>query len=170
MLINSIWNLGGGSSFLPSFLFLSFPPFHPLLWDRFITPIEFWEFKVYSNNHFFQNSKYTTIIISMGKKKVNRSPYCWQGNRGKICTSWGPSSFPGVASGKESTCQYRRCKRCGFDPWVGKILWRRKWQPIPGFLPGEFHGQRSLAGYSPWGGRVGHDWAHTHAVCTGNIT
>ena len=34
--------------------------------------------------------------------------------------------------------------------WVGKMLWRRKWQPTPVFLPGEFHGQRSLAGYSPW--------------------
>ena len=38
-----------------------------------------------------------------------------------------------------------------FDPWVGKIPWRRKWQPTPVFLPGESHGQRSLAGYSPWG-------------------
>ena len=36
------------------------------------------------------------------------------------------------------------------DPWVGKIPWRRKWQPTPVFLPGEFHGQRSLAAYSPW--------------------
>ena len=39
----------------------------------------------------------------------------------------------------------------GFDPWVGKIPWRRAWQPTPVFLPGESHGQRSLAGYSPWG-------------------
>ena len=38
----------------------------------------------------------------------------------------------------------------GFDPWVGKIPWRRKWQPSPVFLPGKSHGQRSLAGYSPW--------------------
>ena len=37
-----------------------------------------------------------------------------------------------------------------FDPWVGKIPWSRKWQPTPVFLPGELHGQRSLAGYSPW--------------------
>ena len=36
-----------------------------------------------------------------------------------------------------------------FDPLVGKILWRRKWQPIPVFLPGESHVQRSLEGYSP---------------------
>ena len=41
--------------------------------------------------------------------------------------------------------------RLGFDPWVGKIPWRRGWQPTPGFLPGESHGQRSLVGYSPWG-------------------
>ena len=41
--------------------------------------------------------------------------------------------------------------RLGFDPWVGKIPWRRKWQPTPVFLPGEPHGQRSLEGYSPWG-------------------
>ena len=44
-------------------------------------------------------------------------------------------------------------RRPEFDPWVKKILWRRKWQPTPVFLPGESHGQRSLAGYSPWGHR-----------------
>ena len=53
-------------------------------------------------------------------------------------------------SGKESACQCRRCKRCRFDPWVGKIPWSWKWQPIPVFLPGKFHGQRTLRGYSPW--------------------
>ena len=42
-------------------------------------------------------------------------------------------------------------KRGGFDPWVRKIPWRRAWQPTPVFLPGELHGQGSLAGYSPWG-------------------
>ena len=40
-------------------------------------------------------------------------------------------------------------KRHGFDPWVGKILLRRAWQPTPVFLPEESHEQRSLAGYSP---------------------
>ena len=39
----------------------------------------------------------------------------------------------------------------GFDPWAGKIPWRRNWQHTPVFLPGKFHGQRSLAGHSPWG-------------------
>ena len=48
----------------------------------------------------------------------------------------------------ESACQ---CRRCGFDSWVGKISWRREWQPTPVFLPGEPYGQRSLTGYSTQG-------------------
>ena len=44
-------------------------------------------------------------------------------------------------------------ERPEFDPWMGKIPWRREWPPTPVFLPGEFHGQRSLVGYSPWGCR-----------------
>ena len=43
------------------------------------------------------------------------------------------------------------CKGPGFDPWVGKVPWRRARQPIPVFLPGESHGQKSLVGCSPWG-------------------
>ena len=50
-----------------------------------------------------------------------------------------------------------QCRRPGFNPWVRKLPWTRKWQPNPVFLPGKSHGQRSLAGYSPWGPRVGHD-------------
>ena len=57
--------------------------------------------------------------------------------------------FLGGATGKEPICQCRRCKRLGFSPWVGKIPWRRKWQPTPIFLPGESHG--ILVGYSPQG-------------------
>ena len=59
--------------------------------------------------------------------------------------------FLGGTSGKEPACHCRRCRRRGFDPWVGKIPWRRAWQPTPVFLPGESHGQRSLVGCSPWG-------------------
>ena len=51
---------------------------------------------------------------------------------------------------QEFICQCRRHKRCGFNPWVGKIPWRRKWQPTPVLLPGESHGWKRLAGYSPW--------------------
>jgi hypothetical protein len=43
------------------------------------------------------------------------------------------------------------CRRAGFNPWVEKIPWRREWLLTPVFLPGEFHGQWRLGGYSPWG-------------------
>ena len=58
--------------------------------------------------------------------------------------------LPRWLSGKESTCQ---CRRYRFHPWVVKVPWSRKWQPASGFLPGKFHGQRSLAGYSSCGHR-----------------
>ena len=84
---------------------------------------------------------------------------CW-GGEGKAFL-WvpldRPLGFPGGTNRKEPTCQHRRHKRSRFDPWAETTLWRRAWQPTPVFLPGESHGQRSLAGYSPWGCRVGHD-------------
>ena len=55
--------------------------------------------------------------------------------------------FPGdtvVKKKKKSACQCSRHRTCGFNPWAGKVHWSRKWQPTPAFLPGEFHGQRSL--------------------------
>ena len=58
--------------------------------------------------------------------------------------------FP-MHSGKQSACQFRRCKRCRVDPWVRKIRLSRKWQPTSVLLPRKFYGQRSLVGYSPWG-------------------
>ena len=58
-------------------------------------------------------------------------------------------NMPGGTTGKEPTRQCRRHKRHRFSPGVGKIPWRRAWQPTPVFLPGEFQGQRSLKGYSP---------------------
>jgi len=56
--------------------------------------------------------------------------------------------FPGGSDGKASACNAGDLE---FDPWVGKIPWRRKWQPTPVFLPGKSHGQRTLVGYSSWG-------------------
>ena len=50
----------------------------------------------------------------------------------------GEKGFPGDTSGKETTCQWRRHTRLGFDPCIKKIPWRRAWQPTPVFLPGEF--------------------------------
>ena len=70
-------------------------------------------------------------------------------------TNFGPG-FPRCLGSKESACQ----ARLGFDPWIGKIPWRRKWQPTSVFLPGKSHRQKSLVGYSPWGHtRVGHNLA-----------
>ena len=65
------------------------------------------------------------------------------------------------SAGKEPACHCGRCKRRGFNPWVGKT-WGRKWQLAPVFLPGKFHGQRSLAAYSPWGCRDSDTTNHTH--------
>ena len=78
------------------------------------------------------------------------------------------NNFPGGTVIKKSTCQWRRCKRCRFEPLVGKIPCSTKWQPAPIFLPGESHGQRSLVGYSPWDLRgVRHDWVHLQRdTCT----
>ena len=59
--------------------------------------------------------------------------------------------LPWRLSSKESARQCRRCKRHGFDPWVGKITLRRKWQSIPVFLPRKSHEQRSMKAYSPKG-------------------
>ena len=61
------------------------------------------------------------------------------------------AGLPWGLSGQEFTCQ---CRRHCCDPRVGKIPWRRKWQPTPGFLPGKPHGQRSLAGYSDGGHKI----------------
>ena len=68
-----------------------------------------------------------------------------------VSPSLTPLGCPGGTSGKESAFQFKRCKRHRFNPWVGKIPWRRRWQPTPVFLSREAQGQRSLVGYSPWG-------------------
>ena len=67
-----------------------------------------------------------------------------------------------VTHGKESACQCRRCRRYRIDLGVGKILWRRKWQPTPIFLPGKPQVQRSLAGYHPWDHKESNMTEHTH--------
>ena len=75
--------------------------------------------------------------------------------------------FPGGASGKEPACRWRRPKKGRFHPWVGKMPWRRAQQPTPVFLPGESHGQRSLAGYSPRvrESQTRQQWHSTPPVC-----
>ena len=77
----------------------------------------------------------------------------------------GGQGFPRWLSDKESACQ---CKRHGFDPWVRKIPWRRKWQPSPVSLPGKSRRQRSLAGL--WGHKESDttENAHTRAATMWN--
>ena len=82
---------------------------------------------------------YCQWIFSKGVKTVQREGLPWWLRWSRICLP---------------------CRRPGFNPWVGNILWRREWQPTAVLLPGEFHGQRNLVGYSTWGHRrVRHDWA-----------
>ena len=87
---------------------------------------------------------------------LNCGPRLWCFSSHREAT-WG---FPGGASAEESASQ---CRRPWFDPRVWKSPWRRAWQATPVVLPGESHGQRSLAGSSPQCRRVRHNWAHTHA-------
>ena len=75
-------------------------------------------------------------------------------------------NLPRWLSGKESACQ---CRRRGFDPWVRKVPWRRKWQPTRVFLPGESHRWRNLAGYSLWSHRVRHDQATNNNVIKSSL-
>ena len=103
--------------------------------------------------------------------KSKNSEDCWQPPE----TTRRQRIFPqifwrdcGFAERLSQVAQWSRiqlqCRRCRFDPWVGKISWRRKWQPSPVFLSGRFHAQRSLEGFSPGGHRVGHDWAGAHSL------
>ena len=77
--------------------------------------------------------------------------------------------FPCGSSGKEDACQCRRWKRCGFDPWIRKISWSRKWRLTSVFLPEKFHGQGSLVDYSPWGRKESDitEWLNMR-TCTGS--
>ena len=67
-----------------------------------------------------------------------------------VCTCIWDSQVVLVVKNLPANVICRRFKRPGFNPWIGKIPWRRAWQPTPVFLPGKYYGQR-LEGYSPWG-------------------
>ena len=72
-----------------------------------------------------------------------------QRNKSTCVLIWVATGLPKWHSGKVNQC--RKCRKGEFDPWVGKIPWRRKWQPTPVLLPGKSHGQSSLVGCGPWG-------------------
>ena len=101
----------------------------------------------------------TQILPRNGKK--------WRGFPSVAPLEKDKELLPRWHSGKASAYQCRRRRRLVFDPWVGKIPWRRKWQPTPVFLPGQSRGQRSLAGYSLWGHKesdMTEHTQHTHRV------
>ena len=151
-------------------------------------PQEYWSWELASQPWFTKCSRSSTFWFSVLSSSLaslketcaigssqNRTTNCthldpltlivWNGTLG-CSNSWGrwcragnmKTKRPGLPwwrSGKESACQ---CQRPEFDPWVGKIPWRRKWQPTLVFLPGISYGQRNLEGYSPGGcKRIGHD-------------
>ena len=77
------------------------------------------------------------------------------------------NGLPGWCQREEPTCQCRRPRRLEFNPWIGEIPWGKAWQPTPVLLPGEAHGQRSLAGHSPQGHKESDtteatSYTHTH--------
>ena len=79
--------------------------------------------------------------------------------------------FPWWLSSKESAYDAEDAECPRFDPWIGKIPWRRAWQSTPVLLPGESHRQRSLAGYSPWACEESDttEVTNTHSQLTGNV-
>ena len=78
------------------------------------------------------------------------------------------SNWTELNSGKKSACQ---CRRHRLEPWVGKIPWRRKWQPTPVPLPGKSHGRRSVVDYSPWGRKKSDrtERLHFHFCSSGHL-
>ena len=94
-------------------------------------------------------------LVRCQKLKIYTDRYIESGHLYSVLWIKQGKDFPGCTSGKQPSCHCRRCKRCGCDPWVTKIPWRRAWQLTLVFLPWESHGQRSLAGYSPWDPKSG---------------
>ena len=82
-------------------------------------------------------------------------------NRQRWCLKPDSVGLPRWLSGKRIRLPMQEIWRRGFNPWVRKVPWRRRWQLTLVFLPGKSHGQRSLVDYSPWGGRESETNAHT---------
>ena len=124
-------------------MLLFFKRWHKWSFYLIIFDITLYKFKVYNVANFI----HLCIIIAI----VPIISYLY-------CATQG---LPKWLSGKESFCQ---CRKWGFDPWVGKIPWRRQWHPTPVLLPGKSHGQRSLESCGPWGcwGSDMTEWLHFH--------
>ena len=108
---------------------------------------KFWHILIYWLGNFYQFRDYFRILKDF---------------------KWSSTIFKKLVFGLPWWLRWQRihlqCGRPGFDPWVGKIPWKRAWQPIPVFLSGESHGQRTLAGCCPWGHKESDttEWLSTH--------
>ena len=92
---------------------------------------------------------YKIVFLSVNITSNNKTTEC---SLRFLCGSFDTKIFPGGSDSKESPAvQDTQVWSLGWeDPWIG-IPWRREWLPTPVLLPGGFHGQRSLVGYSSWG-------------------
>ena len=107
--------------------------------------------QLHSLNHCWAHGCGQKVVKGLCCTSGNRDDCLYQFSREmKQCKRYKPFLIlcPWASHGKESAC---RCRGCRFNSWVENIPERRKWQPTPVFLSGKSHGQRRLAGYSPWG-------------------
>ena len=86
------------------------------------------------------NKRVQNAVAGSNLKNYRRISVCFQGK---------PFNITVIQVYAPTSNEEEACRRLRFDPWLGKIPWRRKWQPTPIFLPGKSHGQRSLVSYSP---------------------
>ena len=107
----------------------------------------------------------TSAILSVSKEMLCNGIICyenfgagffhsvtlWEFTQVAVCIGLPGGKEYICQCGKEYICQCRKCKRFRFNPRVGKIPWRREWQPTSVILPRKFHGQRTTVGNSPWG-------------------
>ena len=136
-----------------------FSPFPEGIWDSSLSPHEFAGF-IYSIISYILSQQ-------LGPSHQTSFPTIWTLFLFLLIWPWGQWGLPRWLIGKESACHRRRHGRHSFDHWVGKIPWRRKWQPTPVFSPGNSYGQRSLAGYSPWANKESGTTEHSTAAATG---
>ena len=139
--------------------FFRFPDFYLYFLSSELWSSLEWTFKhiIWGNLFLKESDNFSAIddfffgtypFFSLGGCNMERWPGIWPEKDHVLSIS--PQGFPGGISGKEPACECRTPKGCGFHSWVGKIPWRREWQPTPVFLWGESHGQRSLVGYCLW--------------------
>ena len=138
-----------------------------LLWKTPSFMISHTAFKCYlwkRSNDPLSSDESTSPSLAMGRKRASATCLYQKIKLG------GGGCFPGGSVVKNLPAKPEDISNAGSNLWVGKILGGRKWQPTPVFLPGKSHGQRILAGHSPWGCKKSNSaWeiehARTHTYC-----